>query len=58
MHAHMLHTHNVCMRACTHTYIIRWAGLYGIDADYVADEDCKMSTFLVADIRVQRGERR
>ena len=31
----------------------RWAGIFGVEADYVADENCKICVFLAADIRVQ-----
>ena len=30
----------------------RWAGAYGVDADYVADQNCKICVFLTEDIRV------
>ena len=30
----------------------RWAGIYGVDADYVADENCKICVFLTDDMRV------
>ena len=31
----------------------RWAGLYGIEADFVADENCKICYFTAADLLVR-----
>ena len=31
----------------------RWAGAYGVDADYVADENSKICVFLTEDVKVE-----
>ena len=31
---------------------IRWAGYYGVDADYIASDNCKICSFLASDVKV------
>ncbi len=33
----------------------RWGGLFGVDADFVANENCKIACVLSADVRVRVG---
>jgi hypothetical protein len=32
----------------------RWAGLYGVDADFVAEKNCKICTVSVQDIKASK----
>ena len=45
------HTHT-CAHAHAHAHAYRWAGFYGIDADFVAVENTKIVFILISDILV------